>query len=56
MKNEMKKKYVAPEMDVIQYEHVNCLLDCSSGSQAPGCDGFNGILNYNDGISDAKHV
>ena len=55
MKNEMKKKYVVPEMDVMKIEHVNCLLDCSSGSQAEGC-GYDGVLGLNAGVSDAKHV
>ena len=55
MKNEMKKKYVAPEMDVIQYELVSNLLACSSGSPTEECP-YGGPLGLNDGVSDVEHV
>ncbi|WP_175566641.1 hypothetical protein [Fibrobacter sp. UWB11] len=47
----MKKKYVAPEMLVIKYEHEGCLLN---GSDEP--EDYGNQLGLNDGVSDDEFV
>lgn len=54
MNLEIKKKYVAPEMLVIKYEHEGCLLNGSGESGEP--EDYGNQLGLNDGVSDDEFV
>ena len=53
MNTEIKKKYVIPQMLVIECEYDGYLLQ---GSGEESEDDFGGVFGLNNGVSDVEHV